>query len=105
MQCCFTKALMEKYDLEDPVIPHILLLMAKLLKLHIADVECRHAAVRRLLLRVQAKFEMEEAGSTVLHVGSQNNDRWWFWTPGLDWHSGKGDIVSLCIAIILKTTL
>lgn len=63
-RCSFTKEFMAKYDLEDPAVRYILLLMAKMLRMTIADVECRHAAVRRLLTRVQAKqFDLEVAGA------------------------------------------
>ena len=63
-RCPFTEEFMAKHDLEKPETRFMLLLIAKLVRMTIADVECTHAALRRLLMRVQAKhMDLEAAGT------------------------------------------
>lgn len=56
----FTLDFVGKYDLEDPCTRHVLLLLAMMMRTSIADIECKHAALRRMLARVQARgIELE----------------------------------------------
>ena len=60
----FSKQFLEDFDLESSEARAALLLLAKMANITIADVECRHAALRRMLTRVQArKMELEDLAS------------------------------------------
>lgn len=54
-RCPFTTGFLSKFDLETDTARQVLILIAKMLRMNISDVECRHAALRRLLLRVQSR--------------------------------------------------
>ena len=51
----FSNAFLQDNDLETQETRQKLLLIAKILSTNISEIECRHAALRRLLWRVQAK--------------------------------------------------
>ncbi|CAK0802016.1 unnamed protein product, partial [Prorocentrum cordatum] len=60
----FTQDFCQKYSLDDPCARYVLLLLAQMVRITIADIECRHASLRRLLVRIQAKFiELESLAS------------------------------------------
>lgn len=51
----FSDSFMQRYDIESLRARLMLMLVASLLHIHIAEIECRHASLRRRLQRVQAR--------------------------------------------------
>ena len=51
----FAAEFLKHNSLAEPAAQQKLLLQAKLLGLHIADIECKHASMRKLLLRIQSR--------------------------------------------------
>lgn len=56
MRCPFSSEYLAQVDLSTDVAQQTLLMLAKVADMNIAEIECRHAALRRYLTRVQAKL-------------------------------------------------
>lgn len=55
MLCHFAKELKSKHEFNSQEFRFIMLMLAKLVGTNIADIECLHASLRRLLLRIQSR--------------------------------------------------